>query len=60
MKAKTRTIRAFVRDLCMRGYTNQHIRCIARCTRWVPEISQVKSLLQLRGDAWREKGEANG
>ena len=54
-KPKPRTPRDFVRDMAMRGRTDDQIRGVASVTRWNNHMKEVMEWCQRRGDRWRSK-----
>ena len=50
-----RTVRDFVRFMCVRGCSDPEIMAVARCTRWETSLGEVKVLLDRRGEVWRQK-----
>lgn len=52
----TRTVRDFVRSLCLRGLSDKAVRAVAANCRWKTHMTEVDDLLDRRGDRWREKG----
>lgn len=50
-----RTVRDFVRELCKAGKNDEHVKLIARNTRWRDHIEEVLYWLRRRGDRWRSR-----
>jgi hypothetical protein len=51
-----RSFRDFAKGLCMRGRTWPQIRAVARATMWSGHIPDIASIVEKRGDVWREAG----
>lgn len=47
-----RTVREFVREKCQEGLTDLEILAVARCTRWVAHLEEVKGLLARGRKHW--------
>ncbi len=50
------TVRAFVKDLCLRGRSDDAVLAVSRSTRWSSSRDEVETLLERRGRKWRIKG----
>ena len=50
-----RTVRDFVKDLCLRGKSDIQIRGIATNTQWHSQMDEVSKFLEKRADRWRRR-----
>ncbi len=51
-----RTVRDYVKEMCLKGRTDEEVVAVARATNWKDQIEEVKDWLNRRGDVWRAKG----
>lgn len=54
-----RTPKTFVRDLALRGYSDERICTVAKNTRWHSSIEEVKEWIKKRAENWRSKRESD-
>lgn len=49
-----RTVRNYVKDVCLKNRTDREILAVAEQTKWGGQREEIKSLLKKRGDKWRK------